>query len=303
MDDLKPQLNPIDYPGKDVYGVIGNPIAHSKSPVIHQFFAEQTKQPIHYGRIFAELKEFKVKAQEFFAQGGKGLNITVPFKLEAYEMAQKKTARAEIAKAANVLWIKDGELWCDNTDGIGFVRDLECLLKQQNIKPQEARVLILGAGGAAQGVIDPLMSLGIKSISIANRTFSKAQDLAQQFSGLHAIALDDLSGATNESENAENAEKFDLILNATATGLGDSSPIAKELLQKLAGPKTIAYDMVYGKETQFMKDAAGLGLLAVDGLGMLVQQAADAFVTWRNPNVALDIDGALQATRASYLSA
>jgi shikimate dehydrogenase len=280
--------------------VIGNPIAHSKSPVIHQFFAEQTKQPIHYGRIFAELKEFKVRAQEFFAQGGKGLNITVPFKLEAYDMAQKKTVRAEIAKAANVLWIKDGELWCDNTDGVGFVRDLERLLKQQNIKPQEARVLILGAGGAAQGVIDPLMSLGVKSISIANRTFSKAQELAKQFSGLHAIALDELSGATNESENAE---KFDLILNATATGLGDSSPIAKELLQKLAGPKTIAYDMVYGKETQFMKDATGLGLLAVDGLGMLVQQAADAFVTWRNPNVALDIDGALQATRASYLSA
>ena len=306
MDDLKPQLNPKDYPGKDVYGVIGNPIAHSKSPVIHQFFAKQTKQPIHYGRIYAELKEFKVKAQEFFAQGGKGLNITVPFKLEAYEMAQKKTARAEIAKAANVLWIKDGELWCDNTDGVGFVRDLERLLKQQNIKPQEARVLILGAGGAAQGVIDPLMSLGIHSISIANRTFSKAQDLAKQFPGLHAIALDELSGAANKSENSnkpENAEKFDLILNATATGLGDSSPIAKELLQKLSDSKTIAYDMVYGKDTQFMKDASSLDILAVDGLGMLVQQAADAFITWRNPNLALDIDGALQATRASYLSA
>jgi shikimate dehydrogenase len=299
MDDLKPQLNPTDYPGKDIYGVIGNPIAHSKSPVIHMFFAKQTGQTIHYGRIFAELGDFKVKAQEFFARGGKGLNITVPFKLEAYDMAQKKTARAETAKAANVLWVKDGELWCDNTDGIGFVRDLERLLKNQNIKPQEARVLILGAGGAAQGVVDPLMSLGVQSISITNRTFSKAQELAKQFPGLHAISLDDLSDSANKSENVE---KFDLILNATATGLGDSSPITKELLQKLVGPKTIAYDMVYGKETQFMRDASSLGILAVDGLGMLVQQAADAFVTWRNPHVALDIDGALQATRASYLS-
>lgn len=297
MDDLKPQLNPTDFPGKDIYGVIGNPIAHSKSPVIHMFFAKQTKQTIHYGRIFAELGDFKAKVQEFFARGGKGLNITVPFKLEAYDMAQKKTARAEIAKAANVLWIKDGELWCDNTDGIGFVGDLERLLKQQNIKPQEAKVLILGAGGAAQGVIDPLMSLGVKSISITNRTFSRAQELAKRFPGLHAISLDDLSNSANKPE------KFDLILNATATGLGDSSPITKELLQKLAGPKTIAYDMVYGKETQFMKDASSLGILAVDGLGMLVQQAADAFFAWRNPDVALDIDGALQATRASYLSA
>ncbi|MEY4481747.1 MAG: hypothetical protein RIQ84_909 [Pseudomonadota bacterium] len=300
MDDSKPQLNPKDYPGKDVYGVIGNPIAHSKSPVIHLFFAKQTEQAIHYGLIFAELGEFKVTAQEFFARGGKGLNITVPFKLEAYDMAQKRTARAEIAKAANVLWIKDGELWCDNTDGVGFVRDLERLLKRQNIKPQEAKVLILGAGGAAQGVIDPLMSLGVKSISIANRTFSKAQELAKQFPGLHTISLDELSGIAN---NVVDAEKFDLILNATATGLGNSSPMTKELLQKLAAPKTIAYDMVYGKETQFMKDASSLSILAVDGLGMLVQQAADAFVTWCNPNVALDIDGALQATRSSYLSA
>jgi shikimate dehydrogenase len=300
MDDSKPQLNPTDYPGKDVYGVIGHPIAHSKSPVIHLFFAQQTRQVIHYGRIFAELGEFKVKVQEFFARGGKGLNITVPFKLEAYDLAQKKTARAETAKAANVLWIKDGELWCDNTDGVGFVRDLERLFQRQNIKPEVAKVLILGAGGAAQGVIDPLMSLGVESISIANRTFSKAQDLAKQFSGLHAISLDELSGAANQ---VTDAKKFDLVVNATATGLGDSSPITKELLQKLANSKTIAYDMVYGKDTQFMKDASSLGILAVDGLGMLVQQAADAFVTWRNPNMALDIDGALQATRASYLSA
>ena len=144
------------------------------------------------------------------------------------------------------------------------------------------------------------MSLGVESISIANRTFSKAQDLAKQFSGLHAISLDELSGAANQ---VTDAKKFDLVVNATATGLGDSSPITKELLQKLANSKTIAYDMVYGKDTQFMKDASSLGILAVDGLGMLVQQAADAFVTWRNPNMALDIDGALQATRASYLSA
>ena len=151
------QVNPQNHPGKDVYAVIGNPIAHSKSPIIHAFFAKQTNQAIHYGRIFSELNSFKETANQFFADGGKGLNITVPFKLEAYELAQKKTARAELAKAANVLWCKDGQLWCDNTDGVGLTRDLQRLLKRQQSSLKNAKVLILGAGGAAQGVIDPLM--------------------------------------------------------------------------------------------------------------------------------------------------
>lgn len=291
MDITKYQLNPQDHPGQDVYGVIGHPIAHSQSPVIHQFFAEQVKDSIYYGRIFSELDAFKETVTQFFDRGGKGLNITVPFKLEAFEMAQKRTARAEIAQAANVLWLKNGILWCDNTDGIGFVRDLERLLHQKNIKPATAKVLILGAGGAAQGVIDPLMNIGITDISITNRTYVKAQELAKQFQGLKAIPLEELEHQSSQ---------FDLILNATATGLGDSSPIGLDLLKKITHPKTIAYDMVYGKETKFLRDAESLGLLAIDGLGMLVEQAADAFITWRNPSQALDIQGALNAVRASY---
>lgn len=291
MDITKYQLNPQDHPGQDVYGVIGHPIAHSQSPVIHQFFAEQVKDSIYYGRIFSELDAFKETVTQFFDRGGKGLNITVPFKLEAFEMAQKRTARAEIAQAANVLWLKNGILWCDNTDGIGFVRDLERLLHQKNIKPATAKVLILGAGGAAQGVIDPLMNIGITDISITNRTYVKAQELAKQFQGLKAIPLEELEHQSSQ---------FDLILNATATGLGDSSPIGLDLLKKITHPKTIAYDMIYGKETKFLRDAESLGLLAIDGLGMLVEQAADAFITWRNPSQALDIQGALNAVRASY---
>ena len=175
------QVDPGQYPGKDVYAVIGHPISHSKSPIIHTFFAKQTNQAVHYGRIFSELNAFKETAREFLAKGGKGLNITVPFKLEAYELAQKKTERAKAAKAANVLWYKDGELWCDNTDGAGLTRDLQRLLKHQGASLNHAKVLILGAGGAAQGVIEPLMTEKVAQITIANRTFTKAQQLVEQF--------------------------------------------------------------------------------------------------------------------------
>ena len=300
------QVNPQNHPGKDVYAVIGNPIAHSKSPIIHAFFAKQTNQAIHYGRIFSELNSFKETANQFFADGGKGLNITVPFKLEAYELAQKKTARAELAKAANVLWFKDGQLWCDNTDGVGLTRDLQRLLKKQNSSLKNAKVLILGAGGAAQGVIDPLMAEKVSQITIANRTFEKAQQLVEQFKestassqvSLQAIDIQQLGEIKCEANEA-----FDLIVNATATGLGDTSPISKEQLKAIATAKTLAYDMVYGKDTRFMRDANELGLKASDGLGMLVEQAAVAFEIWRDLNdgqTQLDIDGAIAAVRATY---
>ena len=287
------QVNPNDYPGKDVYTVIGHPIAHSRSPIIHMTFAKQTDEPIYYGRIFAELDQFKQKAREFFARGGKGMNITVPFKLEAYELSQNKTPRAKLAKAANVLWMKDGVLWCDNTDGIGLILDLKRLLKEQGQVLAGAKVLILGAGGAAQGVVAPLMDEGVKDLFLANRTFSKAEQMAHQFPSLQAIRMEDLG-------NLPDKEKFDLIINATATGLGDSSPISKDVLAKLIHPASIVYDMVYGKETRFMKDAAELGIRAVDGLGMLVEQAADAFMTWRKPSIVLDINAAIVAARATY---
>ena len=300
------QVNPQHYPGKDVYAVIGNPIAHSKSPIIHAFFAKQTNQAIHYGRIFSELNSFKETANQFFADGGKGLNITVPFKLEAYELAQKKTGRAELAKAANVLWFKDGQLWCDNTDGVGLTKDLQRLLRSQQSSLSNARVLILGAGGAAQGVIDPLMTEKVSQITIANRTFEKAQQLVEQFKesaasaqvSLQAIDIQQLGEIKCEANEA-----FDLIINATATGLGDTSPISKEQLKVIATAKTLAYDMVYGKDTRFMRDAKELGLKASDGLGMLVEQAAVAFEIWRDlddSQTNLDIDGAIAAVRATY---
>ncbi len=300
------QVNPQNHPGKDVYAVIGNPIAHSKSPIIHAFFAKQTNQAIHYGRIFSALNAFKETANQFFADGGKGLNVTVPFKLEAYELAQKKTTRAELAKAANVLWLKDGQLWCDNTDGIGLTRDLQRLLKSQQSSLNNAKVLILGAGGAAQGVIAPLMTEKVSQITIANRTFDKAQQLVEQFKesaasaqvNLQAIDIQKIGEATNEANNS-----FDLIINATATGLGDATPISQEQLKAISTAKTLAYDMVYGKDTRFMRDAKELGLKASDGLGMLVEQAAVAFETWRDlddSQTNLDIDGAIAAVRATY---
>ena len=296
------QVNPQSHPGMDVYAVIGHPIAHSKSPIIHTCFAKQTKQEIYYGRIFCELNAFKETAREFFRQGGKGLNITVPFKLEAYELAQKKTERAKAAKAANVLWYKDGELWCDNTDGVGLTRDLLRLLRNQQTSLRNAKVLIFGAGGAAQGVIEPLIAEKVGVITIANRTFAKAQLLVEQFKQ-SAAASQVVLQAIDIQKLGEGHQTFDLIINATATGLGDTSPISKELLKVISHTKTLAYDMVYGKETRFMQDARELGLKASDGLGMLVEQAALAFETWRNlksSDGSLDIDGAIAAVRATY---
>ncbi|MEN9341601.1 MAG: hypothetical protein RL178_913 [Pseudomonadota bacterium] len=294
------QVNPKDYPGKDVYAVIGNPISHSKSPLIHELFAKQTNQAIHYGRIFSELGDFKKTTQEFFERGGKGLNVTIPFKLQAYELAQHKTPRAQSAQAANMLWLENGQWWCDNSDGEGLTRDLRRLLKQHGASLSGIHVLLLGAGGAAQGVIEPLMGAGVTSISIANRTYEKAEALAQQFSELASIAKVNLKALPMaELRNSS----YDLIINATATGLSDASPIPKDVLKAIIHPNTLAYDMVYGKETCFMQDAKALGIAAADGLGMLVEQAALAFETWRKldpQKTSLDINAALASVRASY---
>lgn len=295
------QVNPKDYPGKDVYAVIGNPIAHSKSPLIHEVFAKQTQQAIHYGRIFSELDAFKKTTQEFFERGGKGLNVTIPFKLQAYELAQHKTPRAQSAQAANMLWVENGQLWCDNSDGEGLTRDLRRLLKQRSgAALNSINVLILGAGGAAQGVIEPLMGAGVASITVFNRTHEKAEALVKQFAGLATEVKVNLKAVPlAELKNGS----YDLIINATATGLSNESPIAKDILQAIIHPDTLAYDMVYGKETCFMQDAKALGIQAVDGLGMLVEQAALAFETWRQLDLEktpLDINGAIAAVRASY---
>ncbi len=295
------QVNPQDYPGKDAYAVIGNPIAHSKSPLIHEIFAKQTQQAIYYGRIYSELDDFKKTTQEFFERGGKGLNVTIPFKLQAYELAQHKTPRAQSAQAANMLWVDNGQLWCDNSDGEGLTRDLRRLLKQRSGAALNGiKVLILGAGGAAQGVIEPLMGAGVAGITVFNRTHEKAEALVKQFTelafkdkvNLKALPLSELKNGS-----------YDLIINATATGLSNESPIAKDVLKAIIHPDTLAYDMVYGKETRFMQDAKALGVQAVDGLGMLVEQAALAFETWRQLDLEktpLDINGAITTVRASY---
>jgi len=294
------QVNPKDYPGKDVYAVIGNPIAHSKSPLIHEVFAKQTNQAIHYGRIFSELNEFKKTTLEFFECGGKGLNVTIPFKLQAYELAQHKTPRAQSAQAANMLWVENGQWCCDNSDGEGLTRDLRRLLKQRGASLSGIHALLLGAGGAAQGVIEPLIGAGVASITIANRTHEKAEALVQQFSGVAIKAQMNLKAVSlTELKNGS----YDLIINATATGLSDASPISKDVLKAIIHADTLAYDMVYGKETCFMQDAKALGIAAADGLGMLVEQAALAFETWRKLDLqktALDINGAIAAVRASY---
>ena len=294
------QVNPKDYPDKDVYAVIGNPIAHSKSPLIHEVFAKQTQQTIYYGRIFSELNEFKKTTLEFFECGGKGLNVTIPFKLQAYELAQHRTPRAQSAQAANMLWVENGQWWCDNSDGEGLTRDLRRLLKQRGASLSGIHVLLLGAGGAAQGVIEPLMDTGVASITVFNRTHEKAEALVKQFTGLASVAKVNLKAAPlAELKNGS----YDLIINATATGLSGVSPITKDVLRSIIHPATLAYDMVYGKETRFMQDAKALGIQAVDGLGMLVEQAALAFETWRQLDLEktpLDINGAIAAVRASY---
>jgi shikimate dehydrogenase len=294
------QVNPKDYPGKVVYAVIGNPIAHSKSPLIHEVFAKQTQQAIHYGRIFSELNEFKKITLDFFECGGKGLNVTIPFKLQAYELAQHRTPRAQSAQAANMLWVENGQWWCDNSDGEGLTRDLRRLLKQRGASLSGIHVLLLGAGGAAQGVIEPLMDTGVASITVFNRTHEKAEALVKQFTELASVAKVNLKAAPlAELKNGS----YDLIINATATGLSGVSPITKDVLRSIIHPATLAYDMVYGKETSFMRDAKALGIEAIDGLGMLVEQAALAFETWRKLDLQktpLDINGAIAAVRASY---
>jgi shikimate dehydrogenase len=200
-----------------------------------------------------------------------------------------------------MLWLESGQLWCDNSDGEGLTRDLRRLLKQQSGSALSGiKVLILGAGGAAQGVIEPLMGAGVVSITVFNRTHEKAEALVKQFSGLAAGAKVNLT-AVPLTELKDGS--YDLIINATATGLSNESPIAKDVLRAIVHPDTLAYDMVYGKETCFMQDAKALGIQAVDGLGMLVEQAALAFETWHKSDLektSLDINGAIAAVRASY---
>ena len=280
--------DPSQFPGIDVYVVAGNPISHSKSPVIHQRFAQQSNQKMHYGRLQPRLDEFKATAQSFFAAGGKGMNVTVPFKLDAQALSDVLTPRAQLAGAVNTLHIEDGKIFGDNTDGAGLVRDLLA----QGIQIKGARILLLGAGGASRGVLGPLLEQLPKEFIIANRSNTKADELVQLFGDLAAslnVVLQAVALSELESSSKTNIA-FDLVINATAAGLSNESPISDVAASNIFTPQSFAYDMVYGKVTAFMQQALHRGARVSDGLGMLVEQAADAFLIWRGAKLADAID-------------
>ncbi len=252
----------------DQYVVFGNPIGHSKSPLIHRLFAEQTAQQLDYQTLLAPLDDFSGCAQAFFRQG-RGANVTVPFKEEAYRLADQLTPRAQRAGAVNTL-IKqaDGSLLGDNTDGAGLVRDLTV---NAGFSLRGKRILLLGAGGAVRGALEPLLAEQPASVIIANRTVEKAELLCELFSDL---------GPVSASGFGWLREPVDLIINATSASLsGDVPPIAGSLIEP---GKTLCYDMMYGKEpTSFCRWAADQGGVTMDGLGMLAEQAGEAFFLWR----------------------
>lgn len=269
----------------DRYAVMGNPIAHSKSPKIHQMFAAQTGQKISYEAILVELGKFPDAIADFRAAQGKGLNVTVPFKEEAWRLVDARLPRAEKAGAVNTIVFseKDGVLG-DNTDGTGLVNDIQLNL---GISLQRKHVLLVGAGGAVRGVLGPILAEKVGSVTIANRTVSKAETLAKIFSNEGILKASDFESLRKE--------RFDLIINGTAASLhGEVPAIPDEIIEG-----SVCYDMMYGKEnTVFMQWANLHGAKNVyDGLGMLVCQAAESFFLWRG--VRPDTQPVIDALRGS----
>ena len=273
----------------DRYAVFGNPIGHSKSPAIHAAFAEQTKQALTYEALLAPLDGFAASVTAFRQSGGKGANVTVPFKEEAYALANRLTPRAQRAGAVNTLVLANDGILGDNTDGAGLVRDIEHNL---GVPLAGRRILLLGAGGATRGAIAPLLEQAPASLTIANRTAAKAAALAAEFADLVRLTgcgFADLAG-----------QSFDVVINATAASLaGESLPLPPGLF----APGSLAYDMMYGKaDTPFMSQARQQGADRVaDGLGMLVEQAAEAFFVWRGrrPDTANVLAGLRQQLAAA----
>ena len=268
----------------DRYAVFGHPIAHSKSPDIHAAFARQTGQVLSYEAILAPLDGFIASVTHFRETGGCGANITVPFKQQAYNWCHQRTPRAEVAGAVNTVMFKNHTVLGDNTDGAGLITDL-----QQNLQfvIAQKRVLLLGAGGAAHGVIGPLLACAPAHLVITNRTVERARELAAHFQQarlptVEACGLNDLN------------EPFDLIINATAASLGGELPIVSSRIFKTT---SLAYDMMYGKTmTPFLVWAQQHGAQTADGLGMLVEQAAEAFFLWRG--IRPDTQAVMAALRA-----
>lgn len=260
-------------PRIDEYAVMGNPIKHSKSPQIHSLFAAQTRQSIHYSAIQVDSGGFKQAVGNFVANKGRGLNITVPFKEEAWALVTERSERAELAGAINTISICDGRLVGENTDGVGLVNDLK---NNFNVSLKNKCILLMGAGGASRGVLAPLLHEQPEEIVIVNRTPGKATALADHFKGLGMIrgcGYDDLA------EGSLIGQRFDIIINATAASLqGELPPLPDGLIVKSG----CCYDMMYGVQTPFMQWAVAQGATVVaDGLGMLVEQAAESFYIWR----------------------
>ncbi|HZW24273.1 MAG TPA: shikimate dehydrogenase [Gallionella sp.] len=294
----------------DKYAVIGNPISHSKSPLIHRMFAEQTGEDISYEAIEAPLDGFAATIERLRAEGYKGCNVTVPFKFEAFELATELGERAQSAQAVNTLKFDASGIFGDNTDGAGLVNDIE---RNLGFSLHGKNVLLMGAGGAAYGVALPLLGTGT-ALTIANRTIDKAEKLQKQL----AAALRKYSSGEQQKPTAFNPtthqlvgllragtvrscsyaslrdKRFDVIINATSAGLSDSTiPLPANVF----APNALAYDMMYGRETPFMAFARAQGARVADGLGMLVEQAAEAFHIWRG--VRPDTKPVLEKLRAA----
>ena len=256
----------------DLYCVMGNPIAHSQSPWIHTRFAELTGQDILYTRRLIPLDHFANSVQAFIADGGRGCNITVPFKFEAAALATHTSERGLLAQACNILSFRDGEIHADNTDGLGLVDDIE---QNAGVSLRGKRVLLIGAGGAAAGVLGPLINAHPAHISVANRTLDKAVSLVARHQDLA-----DLKQTRLEAHDLSAVhDPFDIVINGTASSLGGHGvPVDAHVLK----PGALAYDMMYGAGAKnFMDWASAHGAVARDGLGMLVGQAAEAFAIWR----------------------
>ncbi len=256
----------------DRYVVAGHPVEHSQSPFIHAQFAQATGEQVDYGRLLCPLDAFEATVRGFAAGGGRGCNVTVPFKFDAFALAARRSERAELAQAANLLRFDDGGWFADNTDGAGLRRDIE---DNAGVPLAGRRVLVIGAGGGASGALGPLLAARPGEVVIANRTVARAEALAQRHAavarahgaGLRSAPLDDPGAA------------FDVVVNASASSLqGAAVPVPPAVLR--AG--TLALDMMYGPAARpFLDWAARHGATARDGLGMLVEQAAEAFFVWR----------------------
>ncbi|QVL44962.1 MAG: shikimate dehydrogenase [Methylophilaceae bacterium] len=256
----------------DKYAVLGHPIAHSKSPMIHAAFAKQTHQDISYEAILAPLDGFADTLKQLVADGYQGVNVTVPFKFEAFQLAHQRNMSVMNAEAANTLLFRENVIVAENTDGVGLVTDIQHNLA---IALQGKRVLLIGAGGAAQGVAADIAKQLPSVFVVVNRSIEKVYTMQQKVAAIKEAPVTTITASLFESLGSQ---AFDIVINATSAGLTDSAlPIPNGIFSS----NTLAYDMMYGRETPFLQQARAAGARAVDGLGMLVEQAAHAFYLWR----------------------